>query len=66
MVLKVFLGLNQLVCRLLGHDEVLRFEDSRILLHCVSCGYDSPGWDVGNRRTRAPSGRRPQYGRAAG
>jgi hypothetical protein len=46
------LALNQFFCGLLGHDQVLHFEDSRIRLHCLSCSHDSPGWDVGNQRPR--------------
>jgi hypothetical protein len=49
---RIILSLKQFFCRLLGHDQLLRFEDNRILLHCPSCRYDSPGWDVGNRRPR--------------
>lgn len=36
----------QLVCGLHGHDELLHFEQGRISLQCVSCGHQSPGWEV--------------------
>jgi hypothetical protein len=38
--------LRQFVCGLHGHDEFLHFEQGRISLQCVSCGYQSPGWEV--------------------
>lgn len=38
--------LRQLMCGLHGHDELLHFERGRISLQCVSCGYQSPGWEV--------------------
>jgi hypothetical protein len=44
--------LGQILCGLHGHDSVLHFEQNRVLLRCTSCGYDSPGWDVGPRRPR--------------
>ena len=38
--------LRQVVCGLHGHDELLHFEQGRMSLQCVSCGHDSPGWEV--------------------
>jgi hypothetical protein len=38
--------LHQFVCGLHGHDELLHFEKGRMSLQCVSCGYESPGWEV--------------------
>lgn len=34
-------------CGLHGHDALLHFEQGRLSLMCVSCGYETPGWDVG-------------------
>ena len=50
--------LQQVVCGLKGHDELLHFEQARISLHCVSCGYQSPGWEVapGNDRRADAAG----------
>ena len=45
-------SVRQAFCGLRGHDSVLHFEENRVLLRCTSCGYDSPGWDVGHRRPR--------------
>ena len=43
---------RQALCSMRGHDSVLHFEENRVLLRCTSCGYDSPGWDVGHTRPR--------------
>jgi hypothetical protein len=40
------------VCGLHGHDPMLQFEQGRMYLRCSSCGYQSPGWDTGERRPR--------------
>lgn len=45
-------GVRQSFCGMRGHDSVLHFEGNRVLLRCTSCGYDSPGWDVGHNRPR--------------
>lgn len=45
--------LSQFLCGFLhGHDSVLHFEQNRVLLRCTSCGHDSPGWEVSDRRPR--------------
>jgi hypothetical protein len=40
------------VCGLHGHDPMLQFEQGRMFLRCSSCGYQSPGWDTGDRKPR--------------
>lgn len=45
-------SLRQSLCAMRGHDSVLHFEKNKVLLRCTSCGYDSPGWDVGHTRPR--------------
>ena len=47
---------RQFLCGLHGHDALLHFEQGRMSLQCVSCGYESPGWDVKGvpARTEAP------------
>lgn len=37
---------RQFLCGLHGHDTLRHFEKGRISLQCVSCGYETPGWDV--------------------
>lgn len=44
--------LGQLLCGLRGHDSVLHFESSRVMMRCTSCGHDTPGWHVGERPPR--------------
>ena len=51
---------RQFFCGLRGHDSLLHFQRGRLSLMCVSCGHETPGWDVGSlpaRRERA--GQRP-------
>jgi hypothetical protein len=41
------LGLvRQMFCGLHGHDTLLHFEQDRMSLKCVSCGHESPGWEL--------------------
>jgi len=49
---------RQLLCGIGGHDSLMHFERGRLSLVCVSCGHETPGWDVGTapaRRQRAGS-----------
>ena len=51
---------RQFFCGLRGHDSLLNFERGRLSLMCVSCGHETPGWDVGSlsaRRERAAAQR---------
>jgi len=45
--------LQTAVCGWHGHDPMLQFEQGRMFLRCSSCGYQSPGWETGDRRPRA-------------
>jgi|SRR5262252_4366892 len=38
--------LRQMYCGLHGHDTLLQFEQDRMFLRCVSCGHETPGWDL--------------------
>lgn len=42
--------LGQVFCGIYGHDNMMQFEDDRMFLRCVTCGHESPGWDVPHRR----------------
>jgi hypothetical protein len=33
-------------CGLRGHDTLLQFRRNRMFLECMSCGHQSPGWDL--------------------
>ena len=37
---------RQMLCGLHGHDSMLQFEQDRMYLRCVSCGHESPGWEL--------------------
>ena len=52
--------LRQALCGLHGHESFLRFGPERLSLKCVSCGHESPGWDL----TTTPSTRRVRDGQA--
>ena len=38
--------LQQTLCGFGGHDALLHFENERMSLRCVSCGHESPGWEL--------------------
>ena len=38
--------IRQAFCGLHGHDSLLQFEQDRLFLKCVSCGHESPGWNL--------------------
>ena len=38
--------LRQMYCGLHGHDALLQFEQDRMFLRCVSCGHETPGWEL--------------------
>jgi hypothetical protein len=38
--------LRQMLCGFRGHDTLMHFEDERISLRCVSCGHETPGWEL--------------------
>jgi len=44
--------MSQALCGLSGHDTVLHFEGSRVMMRCTSCGHDTPGWEVSGRGPR--------------
>ena len=38
--------IRQFVCGLHGHDRLMHFQRGRLSLKCMSCGHESPGWDL--------------------
>jgi hypothetical protein len=38
--------LRQVMCGLRGHDTLLHFDKDRMSLRCVSCGHETPGWEL--------------------
>lgn len=41
---------RQMLCGLHGHDTLLNFEQDRMSLRCVSCGHETPGWELNEAR----------------
>jgi NAD-dependent SIR2 family protein deacetylase len=44
--------LGQVMCGLHGHDSVLHFEGSRVMMRCTSCQHDTPGWEISGQGPR--------------
>ena len=44
--LRVVDRMRQIFCGLHGHDTLLHFEQDRMSLRCVSCGHETPGWEL--------------------
>jgi hypothetical protein len=42
----VFERVRQVFCGIHGHDNLMQFEQDRMFLKCVSCGHESPGWEL--------------------
>ncbi len=42
---------RRFVCGLQGHERLMHFERGRLSLKCISCGHESPGWDI--RKSKA-------------
>ena len=42
----MFERLRQMMCGLHGHDALVQFEQDRMFLRCVSCGHQTPGWEL--------------------
>ncbi len=45
-------SLRRGLCALHGHDQLLQFEPDRMFLRCASCGFETPGWQVGRKPPR--------------
>jgi hypothetical protein len=48
---------RQAMCGLHGHDRLVHFEQDRMFLRCVSCGHETPGWEMGELRRPAATAR---------
>jgi hypothetical protein len=56
---RTFTRARQTICGLHGHDALLHFEQGRISLQCTSCGYESPGWELGRAHARVEAAPAP-------
>jgi hypothetical protein len=60
--------LRHLVCGVQGHDTVIQGEHGRMFLRCLSCGHETPGWELSHvpptitaaREVQRPAVSRPQ------
>jgi hypothetical protein len=48
---------RQFICGLHGHDALFHFDQRHVSLVCVTCGYESPGWNVPGSPMPVPSPR---------
>jgi len=44
--MRVMMMVRQAFCGVRGHDTLLHFEGERMALRCVSCGHETPGWEL--------------------
>ncbi len=58
---RVWRRIQYALCSLHGHDPLLHYDQNRIYLRCASCGYESPGWDLDQRRPRVRFHGDPQH-----
>jgi NAD-dependent SIR2 family protein deacetylase len=49
---RIAMRIGQAVCGLRGHDSVLHFEGSRVMMRCTSCQHDTPGWEISGQGPR--------------
>jgi len=52
VVARAMAWIGQTLCGVRGHDAVLHFEGSRVMMRCTSCGHDTPGWEISGRGPR--------------
>ena len=45
--------LGYVLCAIRGHELFMHFEPRRLSLRCESCGYESPGWEIGRKPSDA-------------
>jgi hypothetical protein len=41
--------LGRIFCGIQGHEHMTQFNNGRIFLRCITCGHESPGWDIPTR-----------------
>jgi hypothetical protein len=60
--MRVLGWVREAFCGLRGHDSLMQFRQDRLFLKCVSCGHESPGWELNGTPPRlvAQAGTRRQ------
>ena len=51
----LFDPLRRMLCGLRGHDTIREFEQDRLSLRCMSCGYRTRGWSLRSDTFNGPS-----------
>jgi len=51
---------KQMWCGLHGHDALLQFEQDRMFLRCLSCGHETPGWNLHDEPSATAAQAEPQ------
>ena len=51
--------IRRAICGVLGHDNLLQFEQHRLSLRCAACGHQTTGWTIGDIPARADDGGAP-------
>lgn len=52
VVARAVTRLNQTMCGLTGHDALRHLSGTRVTMRCMSCGHETPGWEVSGRGPR--------------
>lgn len=60
VITRLFDLLRQFICGLHGHDALLHFEPGRLSMRCITCGHETPGWDLRSRVARPPVQSKPR------
>ena len=50
-------SIQSAVCGLHGHDPMLQVHEGRMFLRCTTCGHETPGWRLPDRRPVAQAAR---------
>ena len=43
---------KKIYCGLRGHEDLMEFGKDRLYLYCQSCGWSSPGWEIGKKKNQ--------------
>jgi hypothetical protein len=47
---------REMFCGVRGHENLMQFERERLFLRCLSCGRETPGWELNEAPPRAAIG----------
>ena len=52
LIARVASRIAQVFCGLHGHEAMLHFAGSRVMMRCSSCGHNTPGWEITGKGPR--------------